>query len=736
LLFPLIVILLGGGFAFTFMMQPSRPPTSTLVWEMVENPDSFDPAVDNTQFGNWMISNIYETLYTYPFNSSAVEPLVPLLAIEQPSISADGKNYSIELRQGITFHDGTPFNASCVKWNIERAMKIFSASGVILTLAEVLKGGALVRDAALSNGTSSLIFRTTFDDWIANSGAIETPDVHTIRFVLEKPFSPFITLLASGATFVMSPTFAIAHSSALELETWEAYGVDYGDDENYMNTHTCGTGPYTLFEWIPDLYIRMDLYVDYWRESVTDSEILPPAYAGSITSVYVRINEDFIGRSLNLRAGTADGVYWPVTEAYRLLDPDDGLIIYEGIHVSSGGHQFVTTFFGFNMNNLTVTINSSNVSTDSPFRNRNFRRAASFAFDYCSFIDTEVGGFGVQGKGPIPLGMPGYNDSSFKFDYNITSAVAEWNLAIQDPEFVSSLNSINSTLTFYYIEESTLRNVSVSLLQQGLEEVFWHSGANHTGLNHNMTIMIEGVSYSVYLEYLAEGRLLIQPFGWTPEYADPISYLYPLCHSEGELAQQIGYNNTDIDLWYEQAIAEVDTSQRQVYLNNIQDIVADEAPYIWAYQQLEFRAWRDWISGDGLTFNPMHDVYFYHINKILPQGSTSYFIPMLGLPEIIFLVLLSYVMANSFLAPTLMRKQIKFALFLIYTVIALFLTAWFVLSFGFYLWSLPRLGELWLGSVFSIFIVSMLWVPWSFLSYDYKQELERMKPPSPTIDLE
>ncbi len=719
------------------MMQPARPPSNTLVWETVGNPDSFDPAVDNTQFGYWMISNIYETLYTYPFNSSAIDPLVPLLAVGQPSISADGKNYTIELRQGITFHDGTPFNASCVKWNIEREMKIFSDSGVILLLAEVLKGGAQVKEVALSNGTSSSIFNTTFDDWVANSGAIEAIDVYTIRFVLERPFSPFATLLASRATFIMSPTFAINHALSRELETWETYGVNYGDDENLMGKYTCGTGPYTLINWVPDQYIELGLYDNYWRATDTLSEISPPSYAGTIEKVFIRINEDFEGRSLNLRTGTVDGVYWPVVEAFDIWDPDESMVLYEFINVSTGGYRFETTFFGFNMGNLTTTVDSSTVITHSPFSNKNFRKTVSFAFDYQEFIDTELNGFGVQGRGPIPIGMPGYNGSSFAFDYNITAAVAEWNLAMQNSEFVSSLNSINNTLTFYYIEGSTLRSASVDLMQQGLEDVFWHPGANHTGLNDNMTIIVEGISFSVYLEYLAEGRLLVQSLGWTPDYADPISYLQPLCYSEGELAQQIGFNNTDIDQWYEQAIAEINTIQRQVYLNNIQDTVADEAPYLWAYQQLEFRTWRDWLRGDGLIFNPMHDIYFYHINKTFTGDSwgSSYIIPVLGPPEMCFLILLSYVMTNVFLSPGLWRKRIKFALLASYTGIALFLTALLFIAFSFYPWGWSNLGSLWIGTALSIFIVSILWVPWSFLYHDYKKELEITRPPNPRIDL-
>lgn len=729
LLLPLLLAFSYGPYGYP--PHGTRPPEDVLIWETIGNPDSMDPAVDNEQFGQWALSNIYETLYTYPFNGSATAPLIPLLADQQPSISADGKNYTIGLRQGITFHDGTPFNASCVKWNIERAMKIFSEWGKIWTIAEVLKGGAQVMEAALSNGTSSLVFIVAFDDWVANSTAIEVLDDYTVRFVLERPFSPFITVLATGVAFIMSPTYAIIHASTQGLATWEAYGVDYGESENYMRTHTCGTGPYTLTNWIEDQYIELDVYDDYWRGPTTTSDMLPPSYAGSIKKVYIRTNEDFNGRWLNLLVGVTDGADWTITDASEIRNET---VFYE-IYASTGGYQYTTVFFGFNMGNFTTTIDSSNVTTESPFKNKNFRRTASYAFDYQEFIEDSAYGFGTQGKGPIPIGMTGHNGSSFVFDYNITAAVKEWNLAIQDPAFLSSLNAINSTLTFHYIAGSTPRNASVDLLKQGLDAAYWHPAANHTGLSDNLTIRIEAISFSTYLEYITGGRLLILPFGWTPDNADPISYLYPLCYSEEDLARRIGYNNTDIDLWCELAISETNSSERQVYLDHIQDTIADEAPYLWAYQELEFRTWRDWVSGDGLIFNPMRDVYFYHIIKVYPNGYSPIAppYPYFGLVGIIVPLGVVYVVVNNSVAPSLKRKNTKFVLFLTYTGLNLFFTAQCIVY-------LEWLALLFLASTLLFLLFSygllLLWLLWYVMYCDYKKERETTKATLPAIDLQ
>ena len=110
-----IIVIVGAGVAFVLLSQPRITPAGELILEVAGDPDCMDPHVNYSGGTSALHFNIYETLYTYPWGSNSTEPTVPLLASAAPVISADGKQYNITLRQGITFHDGTPFNASCVK---------------------------------------------------------------------------------------------------------------------------------------------------------------------------------------------------------------------------------------------------------------------------------------------------------------------------------------------------------------------------------------------------------------------------------------------------------------------------------------------------------------------------------------------------------------------------------------------------------------------------------------------
>jgi len=605
----IVVVIAGAGVAFVFMQQPSRPPENTLIWETIGNPDYLDPHVDYETFGSWISYNVYETLYTYPWDSAVTSPDVPLLAASAPEVTNGGLNYTIELREGITFHDGTPFNASCVKWNIERAMKIFYPDGPVWMLAEPLKGGAAVEAAAFDTGPSSPEFKAAFDDWVANSGAIEVLDTYTIRFVLAEPYSPFIAALTYEVGAIMSPSFCILHASDAAWATWDDYGVDYGEYDNYMASHTCGTGPYMLTDWVPDQYVELDLNPNYWRTADQD-------YAGSLSKVFIRTNEDVNGRSLNLRTGRTDACYWPTTNALDIWNPDTEESLNPNIHVSTGGFSYSVMFFGFNMGNINTTDGSDYFL--SPFANKNFRQAASYAFDYDAFMEAAVNGFGIQAKGPIPNGMFGYNATSYTYEYDIDAAVDAWNLALQNSTFVDSMNTLGDTLTIYYNSGNTVREQGSLLLADGLTAMAADANADDqlaAGLDQEITFTTQALEWSNYLDYIRNRQMPIFFVGWAPDYADPDNYVYPFCYDVGTYAQRIGFNNSEVNMYYEMAKVEENQTLRMQYYNKINDICADQAPYLWVYQSTEFRTWRAWLQGDGLVYNPMHGAYFYHMFK-------------------------------------------------------------------------------------------------------------------------
>lgn len=624
--------------AYFDSLAMSRPRSDKIIWETVGFPEFLDPHVNYESFGNWIFYNVYETLYTYPWGSTNSEPVVPLLAESAPLVSADGLNYTIDLREGIRFHDETPFNASCVKWNIERAMKISDPVGPVWMIAEPLKGGKAVVDAAMDDqGEGSLAFTAVFDEWVASSAAINVLDDYVIQFVLEEPYSAFISILCTPVGSMMSPSYAIAHASDPMWATWETYGVDYAEFYNHMSEHMCGTGPYKQNVWVPYEYIHLNINEDYWRDT-TDT------MAGSIRSVLIRINDDTDSRQQNLRDGLIDGCYWPKDEAHEFWSPIAENGADPDVYVSTGAYSFTQILAGFNLG----TIRVGGTDYPSPFSNIHFRKAVSYAFRREDFIELELMGFGVQSQGPIPIAMFGHNGSAFDWEYNLTLAVEEWNLAMTDPNFVDVLNLLDNQIELKIVITSHEPSFFYDLMVFALTEIWDHQDANQTGLNDPMDCFIAGINLYLYLESLEQRQLLVYLMGWRPDFADPDDCLFPTVYHKGVYANRTGYNNSYVNTLYEQQKSMADQDDRLQILNLLQETVAQDIPYLWIAQESEFRVWRSWLAGSGLIYNPMHDIYFYHVYKVgytdpsYPDTLRSYLIIGIAIEVVIISTLIVY----------------------------------------------------------------------------------------------
>jgi ABC-type transport system substrate-binding protein len=392
------------------------------------------------------------------------------------------------------------------------------------------------------------------------------------------------------------------------------------NDPNYMVTHTCGTGPYMLTEWIPDSYIHLELNEDYWRTADV------PAGSGAIKHVYLNTNEDVTGRLLNLRAGTADAVLVPRTNAMDVYDnvtddsryPDD-------LYVAHAGYGYSLTFMGFNLQQVNTTVGTW---YESPFQNLDLRKATSYAFDYNAFLAAAVQGFGFRAdSGPIPLGLLGYNTTAFTdIQYNLSRAVETWNLAVQDPDLITNFGNVltktgtaaPNTIQLSYNSGNTERQQACLLVKDGLEAVFADEDADMSAFPEGISVTVQALEWANYLASNRYRQNMLFFVGWGPDYPDPDNFIFPFGYSRGTNGYRIRYNNTLVDQLYFDAKTEVNVTLRTNIYGRILQAMADDFPYLWTYQQGELRAWRTWVHGPGLKWNPIPGVYsfyFYHMWK-------------------------------------------------------------------------------------------------------------------------
>ncbi|GAA2725024.1 ABC transporter substrate-binding protein [Cellulomonas aerilata] len=238
----------GGGGGET--AAPSSAPTDGVLHLGLLNDIGQPPDPDIYYSGNGLAltTNLYEGLVRYEPGNHEEAAIVPSLATEWQA-NEDSTVWTFTLRDGVTFHDGTPFTSAAVQASFQRRLDV---------------GGG---PAYMAEGIASF----------------ETPDDRTVVITLEEPNSAFLDSLASPyGPRMISPT----------VLTEEA-----GDDfaQTYLSTASAGTGPYRLTEARVDEVYEMEAFEDYWGEEPTFTTVEFPVYTDTSAMQLALDNGDLAG---------------------------------------------------------------------------------------------------------------------------------------------------------------------------------------------------------------------------------------------------------------------------------------------------------------------------------------------------------------------------------------------------------------------------------------------------------
>ena len=167
----------GGGSSSTTSSTPKSGGTVTVL--MGTAPDYLDPQEGYTTQSAEATWISYTPLYTYAHKDGVDGgKVIPGIAQDFPKVSADGKTYTITIRKGLKYSDGSPVKASDFGYSIERAMKINWGGKSFYT-------GNIEGADAFDKGKSKTISGITADD---STGVI------TIK--LTQPYGAFLNVLA------------------------------------------------------------------------------------------------------------------------------------------------------------------------------------------------------------------------------------------------------------------------------------------------------------------------------------------------------------------------------------------------------------------------------------------------------------------------------------------------------------------------------------------------------------
>ena len=358
----------------------------TFVFAGAGDPKNFDPIFNDDGESFRPVRQMFDTLVTHKPGTAELQGGLA----ESWEHDAEGKVWTFKLRQGVKFHDGTPFNAAAVCYNFDRwyNMKGAAAQSQMIYYMDVF-GGFAKND---SPDAGKPIYNKC-----------EAKDDGTAVLTLNQYKGAFPGAFALTSLSIASPD---------ALKKYDADTVKQNGDSfeysAFANEHPVGTGPFIFGGWDKAKgEITLNRNPDYWGDKA------------KVDKLVIKIIKDENTRKQELRAGTVQGIDFPAPadrkalagEGFQVLDRPAFNILYLGIN-----------------------------QKNPKLKDLRVRQAIAYALNRQQLVQTKGPGGTKVADEFMPDTVLGYAPDVQKYDYNPEKA----------KQLLKEAGAENLTLNFYY----------------------------------------------------------------------------------------------------------------------------------------------------------------------------------------------------------------------------------------------------------------------------------------------
>jgi len=503
---------------------------------------------------NWpLLDGIYERLIHI---DGSYRPIIPWLAESWKYTSSLA--VTMKLRKGIKFHDGTPFTAHSVKYQMD-----------------------WIKDPA--SGTWSRA-------WIKPLKSVQVLDKYTVRFNLKQPWSGFSDIFANVPGWMMS-TKALKGDAAVEkYQSLEDKLIDARDanrpakeiaalerqvqkaeaatkDVVSLDEWAVGSGRYMVEEVRPGNYTKLKRNPDWWfGKSIGKPDM--PYFDGAITTV---IPESSV-QLANLKAGKIDNMTIDTTQ-YNQVKDDPNLNVW------------ITPM------NFTIFLKFNH--KEGPCKDIRVRKAISHAIDRKALIAAAASGFGREASCLFPDDHWAHNPNlkPVKYDVELSKKLLAEAGYAKGLTVVGGVYSDSAAIRFSQAVKAMLKRVNVTWDVKVLDPVALAD--QHRNLEYQVNVIVA--------DYIKD------PDSVTTNWYHP--------ESDGNMGRS---NNIKANQLMEAARREYNFEKRKQIYHNVEKALYDNYEDAWMWHYVGITATRKQVFGynremqiaGGECYWPAHPGWF------------------------------------------------------------------------------------------------------------------------------
>jgi ABC-type transport system substrate-binding protein len=555
-----------------------------LRYSLISKVTNIDPGNMQDVYGNRIVGQVCESLYTYHYLKRPFE-VIPCLAADMPVISEDKLTYTIPIKKGVLFHDdpcfpkgkGRELKAQDFVFAFKRIANIKYASVHWGGLKDYIVGLNEFREYTKQ-------FKTEFDaDYSYEVEGLQAIDDYTFQIKLTKPWPQLIYDLTSVVT------------SPVSKEVVDYYQID-------APVHPIGTGPYKLKTWQRGVYtelVRNENYREDYYPTEGEGSDLENGYledAGKripfVDRVIYRVIEEYQPAWLLFLRGEFDRLYIPKDNFDSAVDiaTRSPKKFMQDRHIEMTIRDQPSLYWlGFNMKDPVLG------------RNQPLRKALSHAVNREQINELMYNNRWRIAHSLIHPLLDGYNPDLAELNYTAFDLTKARELLKKAEEIHGGTIP---PLKIGWPGSDPFSRQYAQLIQRQIEKA-------------GIAIEINYLDWPTYVDMMNKGQHQIFASGVSFSSPDSLSVfsMFPTKYF-APMGNSFFYSNSEYDVLFDQVEVMFPSPQRTELLHKMEKMVMEDYPAVFTAQRVQYNLHHEWYD----NYKP-HPFLYSHVKYIRIDSS-------------------------------------------------------------------------------------------------------------------